>query len=157
MTTKSNPGDRINNIQNQISAAKHLRKMRFKVQMVPECLPWLRAEIWLTPPCISSCSFRWWFKSWAFSQGFCLSTNWGLCWYNDWDGNLLMLMLFVFASVPGHLHNGGGYLPAAHYYCILYSIKTRHSYWEGLNTFSCTFCCIFLDTAQCLLCQTNNI
>ena len=29
----------------------------------------------------------------------------------------------------GHLHNGGGYLPAGHYYCILYSIKTRHNFW----------------------------
>ena len=153
MTTKSHPGDSINNIQNQISAAKHLRKMKFKVQMVPECLLSLGAQIWLTPPCISSCPLNKVIIEKLFFSLIKLRIM--LIQRPRW--NLLMLILFVFASVPGHLHNGGGYLPAAHYYCILYSIKTRHSYWEGLNTFSCTFCCIFLDTAQCLLCQTNNI
>ena len=68
-------------------------------------------------------------KYWPFEPG----------WKYPYRKLYLWCCLFLLRLL-GHLHNGGGYLPAGHYYCILYSIKTRHNFWgpgRFLNDVEC--------------------
>ena len=70
---------------------------------------------------------------------------WAKCWpfWPRWKYPYRKLYLWCclfLLRLLGHLHNGGGYLPAGHYYCILYSIKTRHNFWAPgrfLNDVEC--------------------